>query len=178
MADASIITPQRNLSKVQLASVPATYPAIGIVTTRPTSGIVVDHVTATGSGSPSLLRLIPYSSINNGTSVGMRIIGWAQYPNSAGTDTHYVPMVIGDYTLTYTSGTVPSATVDGATIYTFSGLVQVAGTPPSNAYSPASVLATNTEACAVLLDPIGTQLITIQFKSSTTPTMGVFAATL
>lgn len=178
MADASIITPQRNLSKVALASVPATYPALAVVTTKPSTGVLVDHVAASGSGSPSLLRLIPYSSITNGTAVGMRIIGWSQYPNIAGTDTHYVPMVIGDFTLTYTSGSVPSYTIDGATVATFSGLVQVAGTPPANAYSPASVLASNTEPCAVLLDPIGTQLITVQFKSSATPTMGVFYATL
>lgn len=178
MADASIITPQRNLSKVELSAVPASYPAIGIVTTRPTSGIVVDHVTATGNGSPSLLRLIPYSSIKTGTSVGMRVIGWTQYIDKTGTPTYYVPMVIGDYTLTYTTGVVPDPTVEGETIYTFSGLVQVAGTPPSNAYSPASVLATNIEPCAVLLDPIGTQLVTVQFKSSGTPKMGVFSATL
>ena len=177
MADASIITPQRNMLPVEAKAVAATYSSIGIVTSRPTSGLVVDFTTASGSGSPSLLRLIPYSSINNGTSVGMRVIGWSQYLGTAGV-TYYIPMVIGDYTLTYTSGTVPSASVDASTLYTFSGLVQVAGTPPSNAYSPASVLATNTEPCAVLLDPIGTQIVTVQFKSSGTPNMGVFYATL
>ncbi len=177
MADASIITPQRNMAPVEIKTVGATYSSIGIVTVRPTAGLVVDFTAASGNGSPSLLRLLPYSKINNGTSVGMRVIGWSQYLG-ANAVTYYIPMVIGDYTLTYTSGTIPSPTVDGATIYTFSGLVQVAGTPPSNAYSPASVLASNTEPCAVLLDPIGTQLITVQFKSSGTPDMGVFYSTL
>jgi len=73
---------------------------------------------------------------------------------------------------------VPQYSIDTQSTATFSGIVQVAGTPPANAYSPASILASNVEPAAVLLDTVGCELVTVQFKSSGTPTMGVFYTTL
>jgi hypothetical protein len=116
MADAAIITKQNAFRKIEQASVPATYAAAAAVvtSTRPATNLVWDWQTATGNGSPSLLHLFPFSSINNGTTVGMRLIGWRGYADTNGTDTWWLPTVLQTFLLQYTSGTVPSATIDGA----------------------------------------------------------------
>jgi hypothetical protein len=175
MADATITTYQRNLSNVSVASVPSTYATIAPTTTKPTSGVLVDHKTQTGNGAPSLIRATPYSSVTGGSSIGMRLVGWAiRVDSSTGNDT-YVPFVLGDFTLTF--ATTPATwTIDGATQRPFSAVTQVTGTPAANLYSPGG--GANTEAATVLVDLSGCQLVTAQFKSSGTPTMGVFYATL
>lgn len=91
----------------------------------------------------------------------------------------YVPTVLADLTLTFTSGTVPNYTIDGTANHrTFSGITQVAGTPSGNLYSPALAAASNVEPAAALIDLAGAQYVTAQFKSSGTPTMGTFWSTL
>ena len=103
----------------------------------------------------------------------MRVVGWRRYLGTDGTTNIYVPSVLADFTLTYSTGTVPSATVDGSTVYWFSAITQTAGQPSANLYSPATAAATSTEIASVLVDAIGCQAVTVQFKSSGTPTMGV-----
>jgi hypothetical protein len=180
MADAAIITKQNAYRKIQQASVPATYAAANaiVTSTRPATNLVWDWQAATGNGSPSLLHLFPFSSINNGTSVGMRLLGWRAYADTNGTDTWWMPTVLQTFTLVYTSGTVPSASIDGATRYFFNGITgsAVAAAPTPNFFSPAGIAAAQVEPCSVLLDPIGCQLVTVQFQSSGTPTMGVWSA--
>ena len=181
MAQAFISTGQNNFRKVQTDSVPASYTAANAVltTTKPTVGVLIDwSANVDTNRNASLLRIFPYSSINNGTSVGVRILGWTTYLETAGVNRWYVPTVLADITLAYTTGTVPSYSVDGATIYTFSGMTQVAGTPTANLYRPATASASNVEPCAALIDATGCQMVTAQFKSSATPTMGLFYTTI
>lgn len=180
MADAAIITKQNAYRRLQQASVPAAYAAADAVvtSTRPATNLVWDWQAATGNGSPSLLHLFPFSSISNGTTVGMRLIGWRGYADTNGTDTWWLPTVLQTFTLAYSTGTVPSATIDGAQRFFFAGITgsALAAAPTPNFFSPAAISASRVEPCSVLLDPIGCQLVTVQFQSSNTPTMGVFAA--
>lgn len=180
MPDAAIITKQNAFRRLQQSAIPATYDAATAVvtSTRPSVNLVWDWQTATGNGSPSLLHLFPFSSINNGTSVGMRLIGWRSYADVNGTDTWWLPTVLQTFTLAYSTGTVPSATIDGALRYFFAGITgsAVAAAPTPNFFSPAGIAATRVEPCSVLLDPIGCQLVTVQFQSSGTPVMGVFSS--
>lgn len=184
MADASIITKQNAFRKIQQASVPTAYAAAAAVvtSTRPATNLVWDWQTATGNGSPSLLHLFPFSSINNGTSVGMRLLGWRGYADTNGTDTWWFPTVLQTFLLEYTSGTVPSESIDGATRFFFNGITgsAIAAAPTPNFFSPRTVGASQVEPCSVLLDPIGCQLVTVQFQSTVSPvvaiTMGVFAS--
>lgn len=178
MADATITTYQRNLSNVSTTSA-ATFAAIAPTSTKPTAGVVVDHRTATGNGAPSMIRAIPYAALTTGTSIRMRFVGWAiEVDNATGTE-FYVPFVLGDFNLSFTSGTIPTWTLDGATQRPFATITQVAGTPSANPYSPGTANSANVEPAAVLLDLAGCQLVSVQFQSATAqPTMGVLYATL
>ena len=181
MAQAFISTGQNDFRKVQTASNPSSYTAANAVltTTKPTVGVLIDwRAQADTNRNASLIRLMPYSSINNGTGVGMRVIGWTTYLEAAGVNRWYVPTVLADITLNYTTGTVPSYSLDAATIYTFSGMTQVTGTPAGNLYTPYTAATANVEPCAALLDTTGCQMVTVQFKSSGTPTMGVLYTTM
>ena len=181
MAQAFISTGQNAFRKVQTTSVPSAYAAAGAVltTTKPSTGVLIDwSANVDTNRNASLLRIFPYSSINNGTSVGLRILGWTTYLEAAGVNRWYVPTVLADITLNYTTGTVPSYSVDAATIYTFSGMTQVTGTPTANLYTPYTAATANVEPCSALIDTIGCQMVTVQFKSSATPTMGVFYTTM
>lgn len=91
----------------------------------------------------------------------------------------YVPTVLADFTLGFTSGTVPNYTIDGTlNTRTFSSITQVAGTPAGNLYSPATAAAANVEPAFALIDLVGSQYVTAQFRSSGTPDMGAFWTTL
>lgn len=72
MAQAIISTTQPNLQRLALASASASYPTTAPTSTKPTSGVLYEL----GTGYPSLLRAIPVISVNNATSVGMRLVGW------------------------------------------------------------------------------------------------------
>jgi hypothetical protein len=186
-----ITTAQNNFRKVTAASVPATYNAASAVltTTVPSSGtsgtgnvLLWDINTAAVSGqNPSLLFVTPFlvSATTAQTSIGMRIIGWRKYLEAAGTTFWYIPTVLADLTLTFTSGTVPNYTIDTvANTRTFSSIAQVAGTPSGNLYSPATAAGANVEPAYAMIDLAGAQYVTAQFKSSGTPDMGAFWSTL
>ena len=79
--------------------------------------------------------------------------------------------VLADFTLTYSTGTVPSATVNNVSNYLFSTATQVAISPDSSMYRPSQVTATSVELASFVVDAIGHQLIELQFKGST-GTMG------
>ena len=186
-----ITTPQENFRKATAASVPATYNAASAVltTTVPSSGtsgtgnvLLWDINTASVSGTnPSLLYVTPFlvSATTAQTTIGMRIIGWRKYLEAAGTTFWYIPTILADFTLGFTSGTVPNYTIDSvANTRTFSIITQVAGTPSANLYSPATDSASNVAPAYALLDIAGAQYVTAQFKSSGTPDMGAFWSTL
>lgn len=182
-----INTAQENFRKVTVATVPATYTAAQAVllNAAPTSttgtALLWDINTASVSGTnPSLLYVMPFlvSATTAQTSIGMRLLGWRKYLDVAGTSFWFMPTVLADFTLTFTSGTVPNYTIDVANTRTFSGITQVSGTPAGYVYSPATALAANVEAAYAMIDVAGSSYVTAQFKSSDAPTMGCFWSNL
>lgn len=175
----SSITTQQNFSgKTTVASVPTSYAALDPAT-LPTSGVLYNGDPNPGGRDPSLLRLTPFASATGGTSVGMRVVGYTPYLKADGSGTVYVPTVLGDFTLTFSTGTVPTWTLDSTgDCRPYAGITQVAGTPTANLYSPGTAAVSNTEPASVLIDPVGCTIVQVQFKSSGSPTMGVLWATL
>ncbi len=125
---------------------------------------------------PSLIRLTPFASVNNGTTPGFRVIGWTTYTQTSGTPI-YVPMLLADCACSYnaTTGSIPSLSVNGVTQHFFHAVAVGAGVPTVNIYSPGTVAAAGTPPASVVIDTIGCQYVTIQFESST-GTMGCFYA--
>lgn len=175
----SIITTNQNPSgKLAVASVPSSYAALD-PSAAPSSGVLYTVTPTIGGRNPSLLRLTPYASATGGTSVGMRVVGYSRYYKADGSGVVYIPAVLGDFTLTFSSGTVPTWTLDAAgDARPYAGITQVAGTPTANLYSPGTAAASNTEPASVLMDVVGCEIVQVQFKSSGTPTMGVLWTTL
>jgi hypothetical protein len=182
-----INTAQENFRKVTVATVPATYTAAQAVllnaapTSTTGSALLWDINTASVSGTnPSLLYVMPFlvSATTAQTSIGMRLLGWRKYLDVAGTSFWFMPTVLADFTLTFTSGTVPNYTIDVANTRTFSGITQVSGTPAANLYSPATAAGSNVEPAYAMVDVAGSSYVTAQFKASGTPNMGTFWANL
>jgi hypothetical protein len=89
----------------------------------------------------------------------------------------YFSTVLADFTLTYSTGTVPSATVNNVSNYLFSTASQVAISPDASIYRPSTLTATNVELASVLVDAIGHELIELQFKANS-GSMGALWATI
>jgi len=185
-----INTAQENFRNASVASVPTTYTAAQalLLNAAPTSttgtALLWDINTSSVSGTtPSLLYVMPYM-INAGTpantGIGMRLLGWRKYLNAAGTTFWYLPTVLADFTLGFTTPASSTAnyTIDVANTRPFSSITQVAGTPAANLYSPATAAAANVEAAYAMIDLAGASYVTAQFKSSDTPTMGCFWSNL
>lgn len=81
--------------------------------------------------------------------------------------------VLGDFTLTYTTGTVPSVVVNNNPTYIFSTMTQAAISPDASIYRPSAVTATELGTASLLIDAVGHQLIQLQFKANTGE-MGAF----
>lgn len=175
-----INTAQNNYNKVSIDSVPSTYANAAAVLTKtaPSVGVLFDQsITGIASQAPSLLYVMPFlvSATTAQTGIGMRVLGWRKYLEASTGDFWHIPTVLADLTLTFTSGSVPNYTIDAvANTRTFSGIVQVGGTPSGNLYSPATAAGGNVEPAAAMIDLAGSQIVTVQFKSSGTPTMGTF----
>lgn len=181
MADATITTYQRPYSNVSVASVGASYGSIATLSaTKPSSGVVYDQ--QLNGMSPSLLRIMPYaSSTSIGSATGVRVVGWTGEVSSADGLTYWLPTVLADFNLTFstTTGSIPTYSLDSATQRPFAVITQVAGTPAANLYSPGTAAAGNVEVASAMVDIAGAQIVTVQFKAASgTPTMGVFATTL
>lgn len=181
MGDVAFITYQRNFTNVSVASVGANYASIATLSsTKPTSGLIFDRQT-TGL-SPSLLRIMPYaSSTSIGSATGVRLVGWTGVVSSTDNLTYWVPNVLADFNLTFstTTASIPTYSIDSATQRPFAIIAQVAGTPAANLYSPGTAAAANVEPAVALVDTVGCQIVTAQFRAASgTPTMGVFATTL
>ena len=179
MALAMIATEQPPVQTTGLITLTsaAGYAAAAPTTTAPSTTGSVALLYGKTSSYPSLVRLTPMASNNNFTA-GMRVVGWSEYIQTSGTKV-YIPTVLADLTLGYTSGTVPSLSVNGVTEYYFSSVTAAAGVPSVNLYSPATALASNTEVATALVDAVGMQYLTIQFKATgTTPKVGVYWSTI
>jgi len=127
---------------------------------------------------PSLMRLTPFASVSNGSTPGFRVVGWTTYVQTSGTPI-YIPTLLADVACSYngTPGSIPSLSVNGVTQYFFHQVAVGTGVPTVNVYSPGTSAAAGTPPAGVVIDTIGMQYITIQFKSST-GTMGCFYAFL
>lgn len=167
----------RTTGLITLTSAQA-YDAASPTATKPSTTSQSALLYDIGTNYPSLLRLTPIASRNDLTSVGMRVVGWNAYLQTDGTKV-YVPTVLADVTLGYTSGTVASLSIDSVTTYFFSSATIGSGVPTVNAYSPATAATTNVQPASVIVDAVGSQLVTLQFKATgTTPKMGAFWATI
>jgi hypothetical protein len=171
MATANIITPANTFSRTSVASVATTYTALLPTSTKPTSGIVID---TNANGSWSLVHMIPTSSISTGTGVGIRVTGYNLYTSTSGT-IWYMPTMLFDGTLAYTTGTVPNLSIDGTNdTKTFNNITQNPGSPSANLYGPGANGTGITMPASFTLDIAGSQMVVVQFTSSSSPTMSVF----
>lgn len=180
MANAIIATAQPAFATTGLISLTsaAGYAAAAPTATAPSTTGSVALLYGKTQNYPSLLRLTPMASNNNFTAVGMRVVGWNEYIQTSGTKI-YVPTVLADLTLGYSTGTVPSLSVNSVTEYYFSSVTVGIGVPSVNLYSPATAAATNTELASVVVDAIGSQYLTVQFKATgTTPKLGTYWTTI
>lgn len=179
MGQMEIVTSQPNYQRVFHSSPPSVYATVSATTTKPTTRIIYDStvVGGTGSGwqgnsSPSLIKLVPYANANNLTAPGIRIIGWSGYQTSSTVATLigrtiWIPTVIAEFNLGYTTGTVPTYSIEGSNdARPFSSAIQVYGTPVANVSSPAAPVTSNTEWASVIVDPLGSQLVEVQFKTT------------
>ena len=176
MGQSMIVTGQPHYAVTPAQTTGANFTAPAVTGTKPTlsnSCLLYDFQQWQTNTLPSLLRIMPMSDINNGTSVGMRIIGWNSHVQASGTAV-YFPTILGEFVLTYTSGTVPSFVFDAYTLYMFSGITHVAGTPAPNRYSPATTVASDVAPASILIDAVGSQYVTADFKSSGSAKMVAF----
>lgn len=176
MPNAIIATGQNPFSEIgpiSLTSAQA-YDAAVATTTAPSTTGQSALILSPGTDYPSLLRITPFAGANNYTAVGVRVVGWNWYNQTSNTKI-YVPTVLADLTMGYTSGTVDSESVDGTTVFFFSSVTVGTGVPTVNVYSPATAASANVQYAHAVVDTIGSQFVTLQFKATgTTPTMGAF----
>lgn len=160
--------------RISSAAAGTTYASAVPTATVPSTTGTTFVVPASNGDKPSLLRLTPYHTANNATSLGLRVIGWSVYTQTDGTDM-YVPNLLAELTPAYnaTSGSIPSVSVNGTTQYFFHGLTAATGVPTVNLYSPGTAAASGTPGAHALIDTIGHRYITLQFKSSS-GTMNAF----
>lgn len=179
MGQMEIVTCQPNYQRVFHSSPPSAFSTVSATTTKPTTRIIYDATVVGGTGagwqgnsSPSLIKLVPYANANNLTAPGIRLIGWSGYQTSSTVAsligrTIWIPTVIAEFNLGYTSGTVPTYSIEGNNdARPFSIATQVYGTPVANVSSPASPLSSNTEWASIIVDPLGAQLVEVQFKTT------------
>jgi hypothetical protein len=186
MPNAFITTAQSafaNTGLVTLTSAQA-YDAAVPTATAPSTTSQSSLILSPTTDYPSLLHITPFASNNNFTAVGVRVVGWTSYTQVAGTNSGsrvYVPTVLADLTMGYTgtAANVPKLYVDSDTVYYhfFSSVSVGASVPTVNVYSPATAASTNIECASAIVDLVGSQWVTLQFKATgTTPKVGAFCA--
>lgn len=170
-----ICTPQPNFGKVEASITANAFDNMAAATTVPSSTGQRALLYSPSDEEPNLVRIMPYSSANNTSSVLIRVIGWNSYVQSA--STLYVPTLLADLTtVAYnaTAGNIPSATIDGNLRYFFHSIAVGAGSPNANVYSPGTAAEANTPPASIVVDTVGSQFVTVHFKSvaTGTPTLG------
>lgn len=184
MPNAFITTGQNALFEVgpiTLTSAQA-YDAAVATTTAPSTTGQSALILSPGTNYPSLLRVTPFAGANNYTAVGVRVVGWNWYVQRSGANVGvkiYVPTVLADLTMGYTgtAGNVPFISVDGTNAFFFSSVTVGTGVPTVNVYSPATAASGNVQHAHAVVDTIGSQFVTLQFKATVgagSPTMGAF----
>ena len=165
---AFLSTPQPNYGKVEMAATISTnaYDNAVPTTTAPSSTGQTLLLYSPSNEDPNLLQITPYSQSSSAGSPTVRVIGWKSYVQSA--STLYVPTLLADLTLAYSTAT-SAATIDGNSRFFFHSITAASGVPTVNLYSPGTAAAaSSTPPAFAVIDTIGSQFVTIQFKSSTT----------
>ena len=170
---AFLSTPQPNFGKVEVtlhATTQNTFADALPTTSIPSSSGQTSLLFSPSIEDPTLLRLLPYAGASNLGSPRLRVIGWNSYVQSA--STLYVPMLLADLDLAYNSTSVPSVAIDGNTRHFFHNISAtnappVAPTSVPVLYAPGTGAAAGTPPAQVVIDTMGTQFVTVQFRSST-----------
>lgn len=197
MAQVFISTGQPSIRRMSIASVAtgttaATYGNVVPTTTRPTTGIVLDANVAQGCDDSSLIKVMPFGVLDNGTAwatsgttTGFRLVAWQSYRNAAGTATWWFPTILTQHTLLFGTG-ASALSIDGTNdAFMFSGsgaALTTPGFPAPNVYSPNGTSTTsgsNLAPASFLVDLTGAQLVTVDFicpapGAGRTATMGLF----
>lgn len=69
-------TTQPSYSLLPASAASASYASISPTTTTPSTNVLYDRT----ASDPSLLRIVPFISVTNATSIGMRVVGWNPCP--------------------------------------------------------------------------------------------------
>ena len=160
----------------QAVTIAGTFGGTGTITVPAYSNPTTYYIIATnGSTTFQLSATLGGSPITTttGTPTGVT------YTRSNVSSFWYMPTVLADFTLGFTSGTVPNYPMDGAlNTRTFSSITQVSGTPAANLYSPATAAGANVEPAYAMVDVAGASYVTAQFKASAATDMGTFWSNL
>lgn len=177
MADARLATPVRSYTRLNLTAV-TTLSTLAPTLQKPTAGIIYDSTASVATEfvpNPSLVTVLPWSSVSNANGPAIRIWGWTSYTQTSGA-LAWFPRLLLDATLAYPSGT-PNIVVDGAALFHFGAITVTASiTPAPVVFSPGASLVTPAQ---VTFDPLGSQMVTVQMKSDTVNQFcGVFWVTV
>jgi hypothetical protein len=185
-ADIIIATDKPNFLTTGLRSITsaAAYDAAKPTATIPSTTSQTVLIPTNLGDKPTLLRIVPFCGSSspvtsvNFTAAAVRVVGWSTYVQTSGTPI-YVPTILADLALTIGSS-VPTLTIDGVSQYFFNTIVSGAGVPTVNVYSPGTVSGANDNNASAVIDTIGMQYVTLQFKGTNlnSPTMGAFYAFL
>ena len=158
----------------QVAS--ATFPVLNYTTTKPTTGLVQNSVgTSVPSAADSILRLAPFQAdIVKNTTPRMRVIGWNPYTDT-GSTLLWIPTVLADLTMSYTTNTVQSVTLNSELYAPIAGLVVVTNSPAGatvGLFSPVTQNAANLEPASAFIYLRGNVMTQLQFLCPTQAVTG------
>lgn len=177
MAEARLATPVKSYTRLNLQAV-TSFSALAPTLTKPTAGVLYDSTASVANEfvpNPSLVTVLPWSSVGNATSTAIRIWGWTSYTQTSGS-LAWFPRLLLNATLAYPDGS-PNIVVDGAAIFHFGTVTATASiTPTPVVFSPGVGIGAAAQAT---FDPLGSQMVTVQMTSNTVNQFcGVFWATV
>jgi hypothetical protein len=160
-----------------------TAPTASAPSTTSTTALLVGSISG---NKPSLMHVIPVAinastapSSSNMTGSCVRIVGWQEYVQAAGT-TVYIPKILAEVQMTFPA-TAQTLAVDGTNTYWFQTAAALSLAPAPAIYTPGTAAGTNTQPAGFVVDTIGCRWVTAQFKATTAPastSMAVFYAVL
>jgi len=155
----------------------STYDTSVPTTTLPATASQTFVLSTNLGDKPSLLRVVPYHTSTAATGTGVRVIGWSTFTQTTGVAL-YVPTMLCDLTCAYntTPASIPSFANFNGTANTanfFHSITVGAGVPTVNVYTPGTAAVAGTPPAHAIVDTVGFQYVTFQFKSST-GSMGAF----
>lgn len=158
----------------QVAS--ATFPVLNYTATKPTTGLVQNGVgTSIPSAADSILRLAPFQAdIVKNTTPRMRVIGWNPYTDT-GSTLLWIPTVLADLTMSYTSNTVQSVTLNSELYAPIAGLTATTTAITGGTVallSPVTQNAANLEPASAFIYLRGNVMTQLQFLCPTQAVTG------